>query len=145
MDGMNIRLQIWLSVSIFILGYLLSTVAEQFARLRSEEDLRAVSNVLVPAANNAQSARHAFTRLADEYAGGVPLQTRSGPQPVASDADRTLQCLSAIAHLPGMATERSSTALRLASDVRRFLEQSSITDAQVSEPGSAQHLKTEKD
>jgi len=131
MGGLNIKLRIWLSIGIFVFGYLLSTVVEQLGRLDSEHELSAVSNALVPAAQSGHSAKAAFSRLIKGYADDFSLQDPSGLDRAAAEGVRTLDCLNAIARSPGIASARASTALRLASDIRRYLDRASVTYPQV--------------
>src|ERR1700733_5510323 len=93
MGGLNIRLRIWLSIGVFVFGYLLSTAVDYLGRLGNEQDLRVVSDVLIPAAQNGHSARSAFIRLMKEYEENDP----AGLLQVVVERQRTLECLSAIA------------------------------------------------
>jgi len=130
MGGLNIRLRIWLSIGIFVFGYLLSTAVDYLGRLRNEQDLRVVSDVLIPAAENGHSAKSAFIRLLKEYEENSVVENPPGLGQAAVETARTLECLNAIARSP-VDMERSSTALRLASAIRRFSDEANIAYARV--------------
>lgn len=127
MGGLNIRLRIWLSIAIFALGYSLSTTADYVGRLKSERDLDAVSNVLIPAAQNGHSARNAYTRLIQGYADSFLMRDSSGLERAAVEGRRVMECLNAVAHSKDIVPERSAAALDLEADMRTFVDEADAT------------------
>lgn len=127
MGELNIRRRIWLSIGIFLFGYLLSTVVDYLGRVGSERDLNAVSDVMIPAARSAHDAQAAFTAAVQNFEDNFLLQESAGLERAASEGARTLASLNSIAHSPGIGAGRAGAAATLASDVRRFLEQAKAT------------------
>jgi two-component system NtrC family sensor kinase len=131
MGGLNIKLRIWLSIGIFVFGYLLSTVVVQLDSLSEERGLGAIHDVLVPAARSGRAADAAFERLIKAYADSFVVQDGSGLERADAEGAGVLECLNGIARLPGIAAARASTAVRLASAMRRFLDDAKVTYAEV--------------
>jgi two-component system, NtrC family, sensor kinase len=127
MGGLNIRLRIWLSIGIFALGYSFSTIADYVGRLKSERDLSALANALVPASQDGHSARSAFTRLMKGYEDSFLLRDAAGLDRAAMEGDRVMECLNAIARSRRIARARSVAAQSLAADMRRFLNEADAT------------------
>ena len=64
MRRLNITAKIWLSVGVFILGYVISTALGQIQGAEARASLRATSDALFPAAQRSQEAESAFQRMA---------------------------------------------------------------------------------
>jgi len=131
MGGLNIRLRIWLSIGIFVFGYLVSTLACELERLNSENHLRQISDVLVPAAESAQDATVAFERLIDGYGDSVVVQDPAGLERAGDQAVGVLRSLTAIGGSHDIAAVRASTAIRLATAIGRFVDEASVTYGKV--------------
>ncbi len=127
MGGLNIRFRIWMSIAILAFGYLLSTLVDYLVRLRSEQDLTTVSETLIPAARNAHSARTAFLRAIRGYESGFLRQDPTELDHAAVDGNRALEYLNAFVRLPDIAAPRFHDGLRLAGDVRNFLDEANST------------------
>lgn len=106
MGGLNIRLRIWLGIAIFLFGYLLSTVSDNLSRLRSEKELSAFSEALVPAAQNGPGAKAAFTRAIQGYEDSLLPQGPTGLDRAAMKGNRVLEYLQATAGSHGIAAAR---------------------------------------
>ena len=63
----SITAKIWLSVGIFVLGFVISTVLGQVHGLTTENDLRSASNALLPAVQRAQEADMAFQKAVKSF------------------------------------------------------------------------------
>lgn len=57
MSRLNITAKIWLSVGVFILGYVLSTALSQIQGHETRAELQVTSDSLFPAAQRGQEAR----------------------------------------------------------------------------------------
>lgn len=131
MGELNITLQIWLSIAIFALGYSFSTIADYAGRIRSEQDLSAVSRTLIPASRSARSARTAFLRAMRGYENGFLMEDPTELDHAAADGNRALESLTAVVRSPGIAVPRAEAGLQLAADVRRFLDAANATYFQI--------------
>ena len=62
MKRFNITAKVWLSVGIFVLGYVVATALGQFQGVLTERTLGNASESLFPAAQRSQDAEAAFQR-----------------------------------------------------------------------------------
>jgi methyl-accepting chemotaxis protein len=118
---LNITAKIWLSVGVFILGYMLSTALSQIQGREARTSLRATSGALFPAAQHSQEAEAAFQRMVKGFGDAVVMQDASGVDRAAGDGQQAVAALKAVASIPGLSAERSSEAGRLASSVEQVL------------------------
>ncbi|HTC34613.1 MAG TPA: PAS domain S-box protein [Bryobacteraceae bacterium] len=130
MGGLNIRLRIWLSIGIFVFGYMVSTLACELERLSSESHLRQISDALVPAAQSGHDATEAFVWLLDAYEDTFVEQDFSGPGRARTYQARVLQCLDAIAGSREVTGVRAATAARLALSMRQFVNEANVAYGQ---------------
>jgi PAS domain-containing protein len=131
MGGLNIRLRIWLSIGIFVFGYLLSTLASQLASLSNEHDLSAVADVLVPAVQRGRDATFAFDGPIKGYADSFLLRDPSGLERADAEGAEVLERLQDIAQIQGIAAGRAATAVALASAIGRFEDEAMVAYQQV--------------
>lgn len=78
MHRSSMTTKIWLSVGIFILGYVLSTTLGQVRDSQARKSLRVASDALFPAAQRSQGAESAFQRMVKGFADAVVMQDLSG-------------------------------------------------------------------
>ena len=124
MKNLNITAKIWLSIGIFVVGYVLSTVVGQVQSLATEHTLRSASEALFPAAQQSQEAEAAFQRAVKSFGDAVVMQDASGLDRAAQDGQTSAASLNTIAKIQGLSTERQSQAREAAGSVQQF-----ITDA----------------
>ncbi len=121
MNRFNITTKIWLSVGVFILGYVFSTGLSQFQGREARTLLRATSAALFPAAQGSQEAESAFQRMVKGFGDAVITQDASGLERAAVDGQQTVASLKAIATIAGLNPERSDKAAQLATSVDQIL------------------------
>jgi len=85
MHRLNITAKIWLSIGVFILGYVLSTALSQIQDREARSSLRATSSALFPAAQRSQEAESAFQRMVKGFSDAVIMQDPSGLDRAAED------------------------------------------------------------
>src|SRR5260370_7701993 len=91
-QSLSITAKIWLSVGIFILGFVISTVLDQVHGLTTENDLRRASDDLLPAVQLTQEADMAFQKMVKSFSVAVLTQDTSllneaaAPQPNPTEA-----------------------------------------------------------
>lgn len=127
MHRLNITAKIWLSVGIFILGYMLSTALSQIQGREARTSLRATSEALFPAAQRSQEAEAAFQRMVKGFGDAVIMQDASGLDRAAGDGQQAVASLKAVAAIPGLPAERSAQAGRLAASVEQVLGDAKTT------------------
>jgi two-component system sensor histidine kinase/response regulator len=121
---LSLTTKIWLSIGIFVLGFILTTAMQQVQGLKRESELRIASNALFPAAQKIQTAEAAFDRMSKDFSDAVLTQESSGielGQDEGRDAGRLLKDLAGIAEL---SCERVSEVRRLQSLLALYLKDS---------------------
>jgi methyl-accepting chemotaxis protein len=120
----SITVKIWLSVGVFALGFVPSTVLGQVESFMTEHTLRASSQTLFPAAQGSQEAEAAFERTIKGFSDAVIMQDASGLDRAAQDGRSTVDALKAVAAIHGLSPARQQQAQALASSITPF-----VTDA----------------
>jgi len=127
MKRLTITTKIWLSIGIFVLGFILSTILVQVQGVSRERDLRMTSEALFPAAQNSQDAATSFLRGIRAFEDAAVMQDASGLERAAQEGSRAVEDLKAIASTSGLARERAAKAKELAVDIGNFLPQAQST------------------
>jgi methyl-accepting chemotaxis protein len=127
MHRLNITAKIWLSVGVFILGYVLSTGLSQIQGAAARSSLRTTSTALFPAAQRSQEAEAAFQRMVKGFGDAVITQDAGGIDRAAEDGRQTVAALKAVAAIPGLSAERSREAGKLASGIDQILADARTT------------------
>src|ERR1700730_18484648 len=78
MSRLNIAARIWLSIGIFILGFLISMGLQQVQGVETEITLRTTSEVLFPSAQMTQAAEAAFHQAIKDCSDAVLMQDSEG-------------------------------------------------------------------
>lgn len=116
----SITLKIWLSIGVFILGFVLATILGQMQGLATESALRTASGAMFPAAQRSQEAESAFQRMVKGYSDAVLTQDASGVERAAADGSEAVQNLNQIAAIRGLTAARSREVRDLASTIDQF-------------------------
>ena len=126
---LNIASKIWLAIGIFVLGFIFSTVLENWQGRKNEALLRATSGALFPAALRSQEAETAFERMVKGFSDAVVMQDPEGLRRAAGDGWQVPENLRRAASMPGLDVERAAAAKRLAASVEAFLSDALTTYA----------------
>jgi methyl-accepting chemotaxis protein len=121
MNRVSITTKIWLSIGVFVLGFVLATALGQIQGRNTENTLRTTSDTLFPAAQRSQEAEAAFERMVKGFSDAVVVQDTSGLDRAAEDGRTLAASLKAIAAVPGLSNIRVEEAARLASSVQQYL------------------------
>lgn len=106
MKRMNVTKKIWLSIGVFVLGFVLSTVLTQLQGNKTEAVLSTTVNSLFPSAQRSQEAEAGFQRMIKGLSDAVMVQD-------ASALDRAIQESTAIVeHLNAVAAIHTSDSAR---------------------------------
>src|SRR5271155_3399052 len=127
MHRASITTKIWLSVGIFILGYVLSTSLGQIRDSQARKSLRVASEALFPAAQRSQGAESAFQRMVKGFADAVIMQDISGLDRAAESGKQAATDLRSLAAIQGLAGERSAAAAQLANQLDQLLAEARTT------------------
>jgi hypothetical protein len=66
--------RIWLSLGVFVVGYLFSVAVAQVQGLRAESGLKRTNAALFPTAQNTQQAEASFERMTRSFSDAVMLE-----------------------------------------------------------------------
>ena len=128
---LNIAAKIWLAIGIFVLGFIFSTMLENWQGRKNEALLRATSSALFPAALRSQEAEAAFERTVKGFGDAVVMQDPEGLRRAALDGRQVAENLHRAASMPGLCSEHAAAAKRLAVSVEGFLSDALVTYGRV--------------
>jgi methyl-accepting chemotaxis protein len=118
---LNITIKIWLSVGVFILGWVLATAWNQIEGRATRASLRVTSEGLFPAAQRSQEAEAAFQRMVKGFSDAVIMQDTSGLDRAAESGTLAIAALKSVAATQGLANERGTEAQKLADSMEQLL------------------------
>jgi methyl-accepting chemotaxis protein len=121
MNRLNITAKIWLSIGVFVIGFVLAMALGQIQGKSTENTLRTTSEALFPAAQRSQEAEAAFQRMVKGFSDAVVVQDTSGLDRAAEDGRAVAASLKAIAEIPDLSKARAEEASKLASSVQQYL------------------------
>jgi len=130
MPNLSITAKIWLSIAIFVVGFLLSTALQQVEGLKIENGLRASTEGLFPAARKSHEATTAFRNMVKEYRDAVVIQDASALTRGTDEGQHVIETLRALAAIEPRGTERARTANELVPMVERLVGDSNKTYAE---------------
>ena len=121
MKRLNITAKIWLSIGVFVLGYVLSMILGQFQGRRTETMLRTTSDALFPAAQRSPEAATLFDRMVKDFGDAVVTQDKTGLDRASEDGQKAVEALKSIGAIPGLSSERAEQVEKLASATEQLL------------------------
>ena len=127
MHRLSITAKIWLSVGVFILGYVLSVALGQVQSREVRTSLRAASRALFPAAQRSQEAETAFQRMVKGFGDAVIMQDAGGIERASDEGRQAVTALRATASIEGLAAGRSESAAKLATSLEQLLADARTT------------------
>jgi signal transduction histidine kinase/CheY-like chemotaxis protein len=127
MDRLTIAAKIWLSIGIFVAGFVLSTILLQIQGLRREESLRATALASFPEAQATQDAEAAFERCVRAFSDAVVMLDEPSIHRAMRDGSTALDDLRSIGKLRSVDPTRVRAAQMLANDLASFLPEARKT------------------
>jgi methyl-accepting chemotaxis protein len=127
MNRFNITVKIWLSIGVFILGYVFAVVLGQIQGVNTESTLRTTADGLFPAAQNTQEAEAAFQRMVKGFGDAVMLQDASAVERAVQDGQQAAQGLKKVAALAGIPAARVKQARELSDSLSAFVSEAQAT------------------
>ena len=142
LDGMMLRLhvaaKVWLSIGIFILGFVLFAALEQIEGLDMEHRLGTSAEVLYPVALQSQEAVVAFQNAVRRFSDAVVTPEKPGLECGTKEGLLAVQSLRQVAAWRQLEPEQARTARELASSVEVFLADARKTyGAMVADPANS--------
>ncbi len=123
----SITTKIWLSIGIFVLGFVVSVTLGQIQGLEGERILRATSEALFPAVQHSQQAEAAFHRVVKDFSGALVVQDTVELEQGGEEGRKVLAELTAVTAITGLPRQRTEAARTLAASVEHFLVESQGT------------------
>ncbi len=121
MKNLSITAKIWLSIGIFILGYISSTALVQIQGYEREQSLKITSGALFPAAQDSQGADSAFQACIRAFSDAVVMQDNSGLERAGQQGAEAVRDLRAVEGIPKLPESRVKTARELAVEVQSYV------------------------
>jgi signal transduction histidine kinase len=125
--GGSITTKIWLSIGIFVLGFVVSVALGQIQGVHGERILRTTSEALFPATQHSQKADAAFHRAIKDFGDAVSIQDKSEFDPAVEEGLQAIADLKAITAITGLPKEQSEEAEALARSLEHFLAKAQET------------------
>ncbi len=125
--NLNIAAKVWLSIGIFLLGFVFLISLEQIEGRSNEGRLRTASEALFPAALLSQHADATFDRSVQYFGDAVVLHDLSEFASADEQGRLAVASLRAVAAIQGLSRERRAEATDLAVTVNRFLAEARLT------------------
>jgi hypothetical protein len=123
--SLSITGKIWLSVGVFVAGYVVAIFSGQAQSVRTEATLRLTSEALFPAAQAFQQADAAFARSIKGFGDAVMTQDEAKLDRAAEDGREAAERLRSAGALKGLTAERGQAARELTESVERFTAEAS--------------------
>jgi methyl-accepting chemotaxis protein len=120
MRNLGITAKIWLSIGVFVVGFVLSTVLGQIESFTTEHTLNAASDSLFPAAQQSQESEAAFQRAVKGFADAVVMQDASGLDRAAQEGQAAVASLKRVAAIKGLPAASKTTTQGLVEAVDQF-------------------------
>jgi len=117
MKTLNVTAGIWLSIGIFVAGFMLATVLGQIQGKNTEANMRVTSEALFPAAQSSQAAESSFQQASKAFSDAVVTQEASALERASGDAGRAVGQLRQLAAM----TRVSPAASREAAELSRSM------------------------
>jgi PAS domain S-box-containing protein len=127
MTRARIQTRVWLSIGIFVLGFLLTTIVSLVERKSAERGLADIAEAVLPAAQAGRDAEDAFRRVVKAYREVFTMEDRSGLDRAAAEGSRALESLERIGATREASAEHTAMAGRVAVTLRQFLEEANAT------------------
>jgi len=121
MESLPVTLRIWLSIGIFVVGFIVSTALVQVQGLNRERALQSTSESFFPAAQAAQRADASFLSCLRAFNEAVVTQDESGLARAAQEGASAVEDLRRIASMAELSLARSRNAQELAAAIEGFL------------------------
>jgi two-component system NtrC family sensor kinase len=117
----NLTAKIWLSIGIFVLGFVFCSAVEQIQGLKAERYLQTASEAMFPAALRGQRAEAAFQRSAKAFSDAAVMQDLPGLDRAGAEGRLVRDILRELAAIRGLSYDDKSEAMRVRAEVERFL------------------------
>ena len=123
MKHLSIAAKIWLSIGVFVAGFVFSTALEQFQGKSTELDLQVASGDLFPAAQKSQEADAAFQRAVKSFSDAVVTQDAAAIDHGNEDGRKAAALINEIAGISNLPADSREQAKQLGSTIGSFVSE----------------------
>src|ERR1035438_1211739 len=103
---LSVTTKIWLSIGVFVLGFILTTAMQQIQGLERESRLRTTSNALFPAAQKIQAAGNLYDEMSKDLSDAILTMESPHLQQGLREGAEADRVLNEIAQVKGLSAER---------------------------------------
>jgi methyl-accepting chemotaxis protein len=121
MRSKGITAKIWLSIGVFVLGFVFNTALSFLQGVETEHKLTLTAAALFPAAQKSQDAENAFQRMVKGFGDAVIMQDQSALDRAAEDGRQSAAALNAIAQIPALPAQRVQAVSAAARNLDQLL------------------------
>lgn len=121
MKSLSIAAKIWLSIGVFVAGFVFSTTLEQLQGRSTERDLQVASGDLFPAAQKSQEADAAFERAVKSFSDAVVTQDTSAIDHGTEDGRAAASLINEIAAIGNLPKDSAEESRKLGSTITSFV------------------------
>jgi hypothetical protein len=121
MKSLSIAAKIWLSIGVFVAGFVFSTTLEQLQGRSTEHDLQVASGDLFPAAQKSQEADAAFQRAVKSFSDAVVTQDTSAIDHGTEDGQAAAALINEIAGIKNLPSNSADESRKLGSTIASFV------------------------
>ncbi len=121
MKSLSITAKIWLSIGVFVAGFVFSTTLEQLQGRSMERDLASASGDLFPAAQKSQEADAAFQRAVKSFSDAVVTQDSSAADHGIEDGQTAATLINQVAGMENLPPENAGETRKLGSTIASFV------------------------
>lgn len=119
-QNLSLFVKIWLSISILIVGYVISMIMIQITGGKIKAGLNVVSETLFPAATFSQNAVAVFEKQTKLYQDAIMMGESTLVEDAAEESEKVVSSLQQIAALEGLNRDRAHTVEKLKRAVETF-------------------------
>ncbi len=123
----SITTKIWLSIGIFVLGFIVSVTLGQIQGLDGERILRATSEASFPAVQRSTQGRAAFHRALKDFSEALVVQNASELKHAGEEGRSAVADLKAVAAIKNLPSQRWQESASLALSLEQFLNEAQST------------------
>ena len=145
MKRLNITAKIWLSIGVFVAGFVVATILGYVQGILTENTLRSTLEALFPAAQRTQEAAAGFQRMATGFSDAVMVQDAVGLERAGVEGKSVVEGLNTLASVKGLAADRAAEAAQLSAAVAAFATDARQTYGSVLSDPAAINPKKMKD
>lgn len=127
MKSLNMTAKIWLSIGVFVIGFVFSTLLGQIQGRNTERDLTIASEALFPAAQESQEAESGMQQAIKSFGDAVITQDASAVERGSQEGSGAIRNIKAVAAIPELSADRLAAVRALLAELSDFVPEAKNT------------------